>query len=100
VQDLPAAWLVVVGSEKVSDARTEGQGGIVSPERRLEIFQSLRSFNCDGCGCPKKTMQSLCGKCYYKLPKTLQSNLYRKFGDGYEAAFEQALEFIKLRMAK
>jgi len=72
----------------------------VSPERRLEILDSLRSVKCEGCGGKKKTAQSHCSKCYFKLSATLRSALYQRFGDGYEEAFEQSLLVLEGLKAK
>jgi hypothetical protein len=83
--------LVVAGSQKVSDAGAERQGGIVSPERRLEILDSLRSVKCEGCGGKKQAAQSHCKRCYFKLSAALRLSLYKRFGNGYEEAFEESL---------
>jgi len=39
LQDLQAAWLVVAGSQKVSDAGTERQGGTVNDSLQMSCLQ-------------------------------------------------------------
>lgn len=66
---------------------------MMEQSRRLEILECLRSTNCH-CGSPKKSMQSHCSNCYFKLPKELRSSLYQPFGSGYEEAFEKSLKVL------
>jgi len=56
-----------------------------------EIIVSFRSTTCL-CGKPKQEMQSFCYKCYKSLPLPMRNNLYRRFGSGYEQAYEAACE--------
>ncbi len=67
-----------------------------STERRFRCLHALQSTTCGGCSGPKPSRKSVCGKCYSKLPKNLQSRLYRKIGDGYEEAFDNALTYLTL----
>lgn len=62
--------------------------------RRLEIAESLGSTVCASCGKSKRPKMSHCGRCYRALPPRLRSALYRKFGDGYEEAFEESLNYL------
>jgi hypothetical protein len=67
----------------------------ISRERRLEILESLGSTKCEGCGKAKKYKMSHCRACYFKLPPRLRKALYQGFGDGYEEAYEESLEFLR-----
>ncbi len=53
------------------------------------LLKELRSNEC-ACGKPKKSGNSFCYGCYSSLPEDLQKKLYRRFGDGYEEAYEEA----------
>jgi uncharacterized paraquat-inducible protein A len=77
------------------DTTVVGSGYAV---RRLEILRSLQSTKCEACGSSKKAMKSHCSRCYFKLPKRLQRNLYLGFGVGYEEAFEISLTFLALTL--
>lgn len=66
-------------------------------ERRLKILQSLGSTACEGCNGTKKPKMSHCRKCYYVLPPKMRSALYKGFGEGYEEAYEESLNFLKER---
>jgi hypothetical protein len=46
------------------------------------------------CGRVKRSMMSLCYGCYKKLPGHMQRDLYRKLGNGYEEAYDDAVEFL------
>ena len=49
---------------------------------------------CYGCGKEKRSKMSHCSKCYYRLPRRMQSDLYKRFGEGYEEAFEASKKFL------
>ena len=67
----------------------------IPKERRLEILHALGSTACEGCGKAKRAKMSHCSKCYYRLPPKMRSALCRGFGDGYEEAYEDSLEYLK-----
>jgi len=60
--------------------------------------QALREFAdsiCTVCRSPKKPKQSFCLKCYYALPEEMRKALYRRFGSGYEEAYDDAKDWLK-----
>jgi hypothetical protein len=67
----------------------------MTSERRLEILRELGSTVCGNCGKSKRPKMSHCGTCYYRLPMRMRGALYRGFGDGYEEAYEESLEFLR-----
>ena len=60
---------------------------------RLEILDMLQSRKCV-CGSDKSTMRSHCSYCFHQLPPEAGRALYRKFGNGYEAAFIESLTIL------
>lgn len=68
---------------------------MITIERRKELLKILYSTNCSGCGNAKPSRMSFCGDCYRRLPKDVQRDLYKRFGEGYEEVFEQALAYLK-----
>jgi hypothetical protein len=36
--------------------------------------------------------QTFCRKCYYRLPQSLRTRLYNRFGEGYEEAYAEAVK--------
>jgi hypothetical protein len=61
----------------------------------VSILADFLGRKCSGCGASKDTNRSFCFTCYRKLPKGMQSDLWRRFGCGYEAAFNDALAWLK-----
>lgn len=47
------------------------------------------------CGRPKRRHYSFCYRCYSALPGDMQKALYRRIGDGYEEAFEEAVKYLQ-----
>jgi len=62
-----------------------------------ELVKSLVSEVCPACDKAKKKRQTFCSRCYYKLTKAQRTALYRLIGEGYEAAFEDAMKTLKPR---
>jgi len=56
-------------------------------------IKELRSEQCQ-CGRPKKPGRSFCYWCYSSLPREMQRDLYQSIGDGYEAAYEEAVAWL------
>lgn len=46
------------------------------------------------CGRPKQERQTFCRKCYYSLPGPQRRALYNRVGQGYEAAYLVAVDFL------
>lgn len=58
------------------------------------LLASLRSTLCPCCGGGKSERRTLCGTCYYVLPKRERTALYNLLGDGYAEAVEAALKLL------
>ena len=59
----------------------------------IKYFNELQGSQCQ-CGKNKNPKKSFCRSCYFKLPYNMQSDLYKRIGDGYKAAFDQAVTFL------
>jgi hypothetical protein len=55
----------------------------------------LLSTKCEGCGGTKKKSKSFCWLCFQALTGPLKGGLCRMIGDGYEKAYDEALEEIQ-----
>jgi hypothetical protein len=62
-------------------------------EDRKFYVDSLLSVVCQ-CERDKKRAYSFCYQCYNKLPLEMQRNLYCKMGDGYEEAYDMAVQYL------
>jgi hypothetical protein len=47
------------------------------------------------CGAKKGQKMSHCRSCYYKLPRKMQRDLYKRAGEGYEEAWDASVEYLK-----
>lgn len=63
-------------------------------EKKIAILDDFIGITCSGCGARKKSTQSFYFSCYRKLPQNLARNLWRRFGLGYEEAFETAKKWL------
>jgi hypothetical protein len=66
-------------------------------EDRKSILEDFLGTKCSGCGARKKPKMSHCRNCYYALPEGMRLALYRRFGAGYEEAFEASTKFLQAR---
>ena len=64
----------------------------MAKERKF-YFDELKSDGCH-CGRPKKSGHSFCFKCYRSLPGHMQTDLYQRIGDGYEEAYDAAVNWL------
>jgi ribosomal protein L40E len=62
---------------------------------RDQALEELLGTTCKGCGGTKPSGMSHCRKCYFKLPKANRGALYRRIGQGYEAAYAESLEILR-----
>jgi ribosomal protein L40E len=60
-----------------------------------DALQQLLGNVCQGCNGHKPSRMSHCRRCYFSLPKAMQRALYKRIGEGYEAAYAESLEMIK-----
>ena len=58
------------------------------------LIESLNSTLCPACGGEKIHKQSFCFSCYRRLPKAKKNALFQFVGDGYEEAFDAALDHL------
>ena len=63
-----------------------------SPQR--QALRELASDECAVCQNRKNPKQSFCVRCYYDLPYEMRAELYRRFGGGYEEAYDAAKSFL------
>lgn len=59
----------------------------------LDLIDELLGNQCR-CGSKKKTRQTFCRACYFKLPGRVRASLYNRVGEGYEEAYANAVEFL------
>jgi len=57
----------------------------------------LDSLMSNGCLCEGKKQRghSFCWRCYNELPAQMKRALYRRIGDGYEEAYEDAVTWLQ-----
>ena len=60
---------------------------------RLFYIDELRSDECQ-CGRSKEPRHSLCGTCYFELPKDMQRDLWLPIAGGYEEAYDAAVQYL------
>jgi len=59
-----------------------------------DLWAELAGRVC-ACGAEKGVGKSLCLGCYRSLPTDLQQGLYRRMGEGYEQAYEDASRYLR-----
>lgn len=62
-------------------------------ELQLKLIRMLRGVSCQ-CGGKKGEGKSFCMKCYKALTLDMKRALYKRVGDGYEAAYAAAMAFL------
>lgn len=77
-----------------SKARREAKRMPLTESPKLQAIRELDSEQCS-CGNKKKPKQSFCNRCYYSLSRPMQLALYRRFGSGYEEAYQAAKNWLK-----
>ena len=60
-----------------------------------EIFAEFASKKCSGCGGTKRRMNAFCPWCFRELPPGLKSSLYKRFGSGFEEAYQACLSWFR-----
>lgn len=61
-----------------------------------EIFKQYVSRTCAGCDKAKRTHQAFCSFCYRELPAALRKCLWKRFGEGFEEAYQACLSWFRL----
>ena len=64
--------------------------------RMKDSLELLKSTTCK-CGGFKKAKQAFCYNCFKLFPAKIQQDLYKRIGDGFEGAVDDALKFLKER---
>ena len=73
----------------------------LSESPRAQALRDLEGPLCAACGKAKMPKQSFCRPCYFSLPEDMRKALYRRFGSGYEEAYDDAKDWlIQERLAK
>lgn len=60
------------------------------------LIEELQGNRCR-CGQAKKRGQTFCQACYFKLPPKLRGRLYRRVGQGYAEAYQEATAYLNGR---
>ncbi|MBI3654141.1 MAG: hypothetical protein HY231_24175 [Acidobacteria bacterium] len=61
---------------------------------RGQAIEELQSNQCV-CGERKKSGNSFCHLCYFRLPPKMRQALYRTFSDGYAEDYDAAKDYLK-----
>lgn len=59
-----------------------------------KLVAELKGTQCR-CGKRKRARQTFCSDCYYRLPRNLRGALYQLVGQGYEAAYQAAVDYLE-----
>jgi hypothetical protein len=59
------------------------------------IFDAFVSTECAGCGGFKRKRTAFCLDCYQQLPRALKSCLWKRFGQGFEEAYQACLSWFR-----
>jgi hypothetical protein len=61
---------------------------------KLWYIREFRSNECT-CGNTKRPGSAFCYTCFMKLPYTYRMATYQRMGEGYEEAYENAVEWLR-----
>lgn len=59
------------------------------------IFEAFTGTVCAGCSDPKQKRNAFCLPCYRLLPSALQKCLWKRFGSGFEEAYQASLSWFR-----
>ncbi len=65
------------------------------PEDLKFYIDLLKSEECL-CGRTKQARKAVCWSCWKALPQEHQKALYRRIGQGFEEAYEEAVQWLQL----
>lgn len=65
-----------------------------------EIWDIFHGLKCAVCGGHKRRATAFCTWCYRELPKALQSSLWKRFGSGFEEAYQACLSWFRTHPVK
>ena len=60
-----------------------------------EIFSAFAGTTCAGCGGTKRKANAFCTFCYRELPAALKNSLWKRFGQGFEEAYQACLSWFR-----
>jgi len=60
-----------------------------------DIYAAFASKDCAGCAGKKQKYHAFCLSCYRQLPKALQVCLWKRFGSGFEEAYQACLSWFR-----
>lgn len=60
-----------------------------------EILEVFLGEKCAGCGGKKRRHNAFCTWCYRELPAALKSSLWKRFGQGFEEAYQASLSWFR-----
>ena len=63
---------------------------------RNACIEALKSGRC-ACGNSKQTGMAFCYRCWLQLPRNVRQALYRKIGEGFEAAYDVGCQFLQFK---
>lgn len=61
-----------------------------------EIFDAYVGKECAGCKGPKQKRNAFCLACYRQLPAALKNSLWKRFGEGFEEAYQASLSWFRI----
>jgi len=64
---------------------------------RRSILAIFVGTTCPACRGRKQIRTAFCGNCYHSLPLPMKSDLWRRFGQGFEEAFHEGLAWLNNR---
>jgi predicted amidophosphoribosyltransferase len=67
----------------------------IAPVSRDEAIAALAGATCPFCGAPKRRMQTCCRICFGQLTPSLQAELRRRIGHGFEKAYAIAGQWLR-----
>lgn len=72
----------------------QGDAAQIGVEKDVRFY--VRELQSEECQCLRRKLagHSLCWMCYHRLPAELRGRLYRRIGDGYEQAYEEAVIWL------
>jgi hypothetical protein len=61
-----------------------------------QIFRKFAGTDCEGCGAVKRRRSAFCVPCYRQLPAALKTSLWKRFGSGFEEAYQACLSWFRV----
>ena len=68
-------------------------------QERVDCIDALKSSQCR-CLRPKQRGMAFCFKCWGQLPDQIRRSLYKRIGEGFEAAYSAACDYLNTNTGK